>query len=107
MTKSSEEKMGRKWKEDKEGRRRKRKSKGESERDNRGRNECWGVRRFFLCPSSSRSPVTVTGLVIGRGPVSLSLSRGCAPQREPRGPEIADDKIEAAFHSIQGYPALP
>lgn len=42
MTKSSEEKMGRKWKEDKEGRRRKRKSKGESERDNRGRNECWG-----------------------------------------------------------------
>ena len=37
----------------------------------------------------------------------LSLPRGSTPQREPWGPEIADDKIAAAFHSAQGYPTLP
>lgn len=70
----------------------------------------------FTSPPLSLSPITLTGLVIGRGPVSLSflflflclsLPRGSAPQREPWGPEIADDKIAAAFHSAEGYPTLP
>lgn len=83
----------------------------------------WSVLLFFSLSlpiaslSLPLSPVTLTGLVIGRGPLSLSFSlslslsrslpRGSAPQREPWGPEIADDKIAAAFHSAQGYPTLP
>lgn len=106
-------------------------SKGESEKEDEDRNERGKVRRWAglnpACPSlflthslfPSRllplplSPVTMTGPVIGRGPLSLSafflffsLPRGSAPQREPWGPEIADDKIAAAFHSAQGYPTF-
>lgn len=70
-------------------------------------------------PPLPLSAVTLTGLVIGRGPcflslflfplspsLSLPLPRGSAPQWEPWGPEIADDKIGAVFHSAQGYPTL-
>lgn len=81
-------------------------SEEDKERNERGEG-------LFPSPSSlppSLSAVTLTGPVIGRGPLSfffsfaLSLPRGSAPQREPWGPEIADDKIAAAFHSAQGYP---
>lgn len=70
-------------------------------------------------PPLPLSAVTLTGLVIGRGPcflslflfppspsLSLPLPHGSAPQWEPWGPEIADDKIGAVFHSAQGYPTL-
>lgn len=72
----------------------------------------------FLLTRRARLPlsaVTLTGPVIGRGPLfstcifrrlCLVVPRGSAPQWEPWGPQIADDKIAAAFHGAQGYTTL-
>lgn len=131
MTKSSGGKWedeGKKWKEDKGGEvatkeEGSQESKGESEKENKDRSERGEVRRAAL--SFSFSHCFPSSSSIARHPdragnwtwtrlslflflfLCLSLPRGSAPQREPWGPEIADDKIAAAFHSAQGYPTLP
>lgn len=104
-------------------------SKGESGKEDKGRNERGEVRRaglkqrsillFFPHHFSSSFSITHHPDRAGNWPwtclslsflllfLCLSLPRGSAPQREPWGPEIADDKIAAAFHSAEGYPTLP
>lgn len=65
-----------------------------------------GVRRFFLCPSSSHSPVTVTGLVIGRGPVSLSVSWLCS-SAGASGPRNSWWQDRGCLSIYSRLPALP